>query len=107
MSFKIKGMDKFEREIKQLSKNAQAVSGTHKYSFDEIFSEKFMCENSNFSSIEDFLKSSPENISTAEELEKADETILDTFVSNQTRFSSWKEMLTEAQKALLISRLGF
>lgn len=107
MSFKIKGMDKFEREIKQLSKNAQAVSGTHKYSFDEIFSEKFMCENSNFSSIEDFLKSSPENISTAEELEKADETILDTFVSNQTKFSSWEEMLAEAQKALLISRLGF
>lgn len=107
MSFKIKGMDKFEREIKQLSKNAQAVSGTHKYSFDEIFSEKFMCENSNFSSIEDFLKSSPENISTAEELEKADETILDIFVSNQTKFSSWKEMLAEAQKALLISRLGF
>lgn len=107
MSFKIKGMDKFEREIKQLSKNAQAVSGTHKYSFDEIFSEKFMCENSNFSSIEDFLKSSPENISTAEELEKADETILDTFVSNQTKFSSWKEMLAEAQKVLLISRLGF
>ena len=100
-------MDKFEREIKQLSKNAQAVSGTHKYSFDEIFSEKFMCENSNFSSIEDFLKSSPENISTAEELEKADETILDIFVSNQTKFSSWKEMLAEAQKALLISRLGF
>lgn len=107
MSFKIKGMDKFEREIKQLSKNAQAVSGTHKYSFDEIFSEKFMCENSNFSSIEDFLKSSPENISTAEELEKADETILDIFVSNQTKFSSWKEMLAEAQKALLISHLGF
>ena len=99
-------MDKFEREIKQLSKNAQAVSGTHKYSFDEIFSEKFMRENSNFSSIEDFLKSSPENISTAEELEKADETILDTFVSNQTKFSSWKEMLAEAQKALLISHLG-
>lgn len=107
MSFKIKGMDKFEREIKQLSKNAQAVSGTHKYSFDEIFSEKFMRENSNFSSIEDFLKSSPENISTAEELEKADETILDTFVLNQTKFSSWKEMLAEAQKALLISHLGF
>lgn len=107
MSFKIKGMDGFEKNLKQLSKNAQAVSGTHKYSFDEIFSEKFMRENSNFTSIEDFLKSSPENISTAEELEKADETTLDTFVSNQTKFSSWKEMLTEAQKALLISRLGF
>lgn len=107
MSFKIKGMDKFEREIKQLSKNAQAVSGTHKYSFDEIFSEKFMCENSNFSSIEDFLKSSPENISTAEELEKADETILDIFVSNQTKFSSWKEMMSAAAKILIMKKLGF
>lgn len=107
MSFRIKGMDDLEKNIKRLTKDAQTVSGTHKYSFDEIFSEKFMRENSNFASIEDFLKSSPEKISTAEEFEKADETILDTFVSNQTKFSSWKEMLVEAQKALLISRLGF
>ena len=107
MSFKMNGLDELAKELKQISKNAQALAGTHEYSFDEIFSEKFMRENSNFTSIEDFLKSSPENISTAEELEKADETTLDTFVSNQTKFSSWKEMLTEAQKALLISRLGF
>lgn len=106
MTIKI-NMDKIEKSLQQLSKNAQEISGTHQYSFDEIFSEKFMHENTNFSSIEDFLKSSPENIFNAEEFEKSDETILDSFVSEQTRFSTWKEMITEAQKNLLISRLGF
>ena len=107
MSFKIKGMDGFEKNLKQLSKNAQAVSGTHKYSFDEIFSEKFMRENSNFTSIEDFLKSSPENISTAEEFEKADEAILDVFVSEQTKFKTWKEMMSAAAQILITKKLGF
>ncbi|WP_295486005.1 hypothetical protein [uncultured Streptococcus sp.] len=106
MSFKIKGMDRIEKHLNQLSKNAQSVSGTHKYSFNEIFSKKFMSENTNFSTIEEFLLSSPEKISNQEEFKKADENILDVFVSQQTKFSTWKEMVTEAQKALLVNRLG-
>ena len=107
MTFEIKGLDKINEKLDRLSQNAQPISGTNSYSFNEIFSEKFMRQNTNFTSIEDFLTSSPENISTPEEFEKADEAILDTFVSEQTKFSSWKEMLIEAQKALLIDRLGF
>ena len=51
-----------------------------------------MSENTNFSTIEEFLLSSPEKISNQEEFKKADENIL--------------EMVTEAQKALLVNRLG-
>ena len=53
-----------------------------------------MSENTNFSTIEEFLLSSPEKISNQEEFKKADENILDVFVSQQTKFSTWKEMVT-------------
>ena len=107
MSFKMNGLDKLAKELKQISKNAQALAGTHEYSFNEIFSNKFMIENTNFSTIEEFLLSSPEKISTNEQLEKADETILDTFVSEQTKFSTWEEMLSTATESLIIDKLGF
>lgn len=107
MALEIKGLDKINEKLDQLSQNAQSTSGTNSYSFNEIFSEKFMRQNTNFTNIEDFLIASPENISTPDEFEKSDEAVLDAFVSEQTKFSSWKEMLIEAQKALLIDRLGF
>lgn len=107
MSFKMNGLDELAKELEQISKNAQALEGTHEYSFDEIFPNKFMIENTNFSTIEEFLLSSPEKISSNEELEKADETILDTFVSEQTKFSTWEEMLSTATESLIIDRLGF
>ena len=107
MSFKMNGLDELAKELKQISKNAQALAGTHEYSFDEIFPNKFMIENTNFSTIEEFLLSSPEKISSNEELEKADETILDTFVSEQTKFSTWEEMLSTATERLILDRLGF
>ena len=66
-----------------------------------------MLENTNFSTIEEFLLSSQEKISSNEELEKADETILDTFVSEQTKFSTWEEMLSTATESLILDRLGF
>lgn len=71
MTFKINGLDDFSNRLDQLSENAQSVAGTHEYSFKEIFSDQFMIEHTNFSTIDEFLLSSPEKISNAEEFEKA------------------------------------
>ena len=107
MSFKIKGLDDFSNRLNQLSENAQSISGTHEYSFKEIFSDKFMIEHTNFSTIDEFLLSSPEKISNAEEFEKANEAILDVFVSEQTKFDNWKDMMSSAAQILIMKKLGF
>ena len=36
MSFKMNGLDELAKELEQISKNAQALAGTHEYSFDEM-----------------------------------------------------------------------
>ena len=66
-----------------------------------------MIEHTNFSTIDEFLLSSPEKISNAEEFEKADESILDVFVSEQTRFDNWKDMMSSAAQILIMKKLGF
>lgn len=107
MTFKINGLDDFSNRLDQLSENAQSVAGTHEYSFTEVFSDEFMIEHTNFSTIDEFLLSSPEKISNAEEFEKADESILDVFVSEQTKFDTWKEMMSAAAQILIMKNLGF
>ena len=107
MTFEINGLDDFSNRLDQLSENAQSVAGTHEYSFTEVFSDEFMIEHTNFSTIDDFLLSSPEKISNAEEFEKADESILDVFVSEQTKFDTWKEMMSAAAQILIMKKLGF
>ena len=107
MTLKINGLDDFSNRLDQLSENAQSVAGTHEYSFKEVFSDEFMIEHTNFSTIDEFLLSSPEKISNAEEFEKADESILDVFVSEQTKFDTWKEMMSAAAKILTMKKLGF
>ena len=66
-----------------------------------------MIENTNFSTIDEFLLSSPEKISNAEEFEKANEAILDVFVSEQTKFDNWKDMMSFAAQILIMKKLGF
>lgn len=107
MTFEINGLDDFSNRLDQLSENAQSVAGTHEYSFTEVFSDEFMVEHTNFSTIDEFLLSSPEKISNAEEFEKADESILDVFVSEQTKFDTWKEMMSAAAQILIMKKLGF
>ena len=107
MTFEINGLGDFSNRLDQLSENAQSVAGTHEYSFTEVFSDEFMIEHTNFSTIDEFLLSSPEKISNAEEFEKADESILDIFVSEQTKFKTWKEMMSAAAQILIMKKLGF
>lgn len=107
MILKIQGLDDISNRLNQLSENAQSISGTHEYSFKEIFSEEFMVEHTNFSTIGEFLLSSPEKISNSEEFEKADESILDAYISEQTKFNTWEEMMSAATQTLIMKKLGF
>lgn len=107
MTLEINGLDEFSNRLNKLSENAQSISGTHEYSFKEIFSDQFMVEHTNFSTIDEFLLSSPEKISNAEEFEKADEAILDVFVSEQTKFDNWEDMMSSAAQILIMKKLGF
>lgn len=102
MTFDFSGLDKVFDELNQ---KAEQLSGT--YDFDEIFPKSYMQSVSEYDSIEDFLKASPETITNAEEFEKADEAVLDVFVSENTNFSTWQEMFNDASSQFVIEKLRF
>lgn len=102
MTFDFSGLDKVFDELNQ---KAEQLSGS--YDFDEIFPKSYMQSVSKYDSIEDFLKASPETITNAEEFEKADEAVLDVFVSENTNFSTWQEMLNDASSRFVVEKLKF
>lgn len=88
-----------------MNKYINKISG--EFSFDEVFTSSFMRQHTSFSDIKSFLLASPEKIVNADDLDNADEKLLDKFVSTQTKFSSWQAMLDEAVDELIVNRLDF
>lgn len=91
----------------QFQKNLKNVSGQHKVSFAEIFDSKFMRKYTNFSSFEQFLESGNFVVNSQKDFEAIPDADMDIHVRKVTRFSSWKEMLTEAAKQNTLKKLGF
>ena len=101
-SFKIKGLDKFQRELERKTK---AVSGT--YSFDELFPDSYIRSVSRFSSLSEMLENNPEKITDAESFKQADQATLDQFIAKETKFANWQEMLNDAGSKAIAQRLKF
>lgn len=93
--------------LKQFQKNLKNVSGQHQVSFGEIFDSKFMRKYTNFSSFDDFLKAGNFIVNSQKDFEAIPDADMDNHVRKVTRFSSWKEMLTEAAKQNTLKKLGF
>lgn len=96
----------FEKKLDELSKNADNISGTNKYSFEEIFTNQFMSKNTNSSTIEGFFNESPFEIDSQKDFDELPETELDKYVSEKTIFSSWSDMLGSASEKFLAKKLG-
>ncbi|WP_323737505.1 hypothetical protein PXD04_11350 (plasmid) [Methanosphaera sp. ISO3-F5] len=77
-------MKKLDKIIKNLGK----LEGTHEFSLSEILSDKFIVENTKFSSFDDLVEQSglEFNVETYEELYNNKE--LNEFISLNTKFNS-------------------
>ncbi|HIH8008953.1 MULTISPECIES: hypothetical protein [Streptococcus] len=99
-TFKLKGLDKFQRDLKR---KAKSVSGN--YSFDELFPDSYIRSISRFSSLSEMFENNPEKITDAESFKQANQEILDQFISEETKFSNWQEMLNDAGAKLIAKKM--
>jgi hypothetical protein len=88
----LRGFDELRRKLKKLARAAEKLDGEHQVSLDQMFHPLFMLENTSFGSIEEFLEASPFTIKSQEDFDSLDESILDGYVRDKTRFQSWEEM---------------
>lgn len=99
MGFEIKGLDDFQRNLKNLQKNMQKLHGKREVSFDTLFAPAFMRKYTKFSSIDELFEKSGFKVDSNEDLEKIPDAPWDEYIAANTRFRNWKEMLDTAGKA--------
>ncbi|SFE88484.1 hypothetical protein [Peptostreptococcus sp. D1] len=93
---KIDGIDNFINTLEQLSNNAKDLSSTTSINLEDAFTESFMSTHTKFNDFQSFLESGGFKASNQEEFDSIDTDKLDEYVSQNTSFNSFEDMLTEA-----------
>lgn len=106
MEIKISGLDKLEKDLKEIQKKARNLQGEHQVSFGELFTDAFMKKYSNFLSFEEFLQSSGFKVETAEDFEAIPDDEFDKYVKENTKFTCWQDMLHKATSEYALTQLG-
>ena len=101
-TFRLTGLDKFQKKLQQLRKNAKELNGKHSVPFDELFSEEFMRTHSSFSSMQAMLDASPFKDMMFKDIPDIE---WDVYVSHSTDFKSWKDMKAAGTKKWAAKKL--
>lgn len=74
--------------------------------FTDLFTAEFMQQYTQFKSIDELLSSGGFVVNSEEDYVAIPDEEIDAHVAKTTRFSSWKEMLTDAIEAYNLKRSG-
>lgn len=105
-SFKVTGLDKLEKQLKQMQKGAKELGNTKHIPLGELFTAPFMQKYTNFASIDELFTAGGFNATTQEDFENISEIELDQHIAASTKFTSWDDMLSEATSQYVSKKLG-
>lgn len=105
-SIKIKGLDKLEKQLKQMQKGARELERTKQVSFSELFTASFMRKYTSFSTMDELLKAGGFNVESQEDFEAIPDAEFDKHIAATTKFKCWKDMLSEATTQYAAKKLG-
>lgn len=106
-SFEIKGLDKLQKQLKQMEKGAKELDGHHEIPFDKLFTASFMRKYTKFSSFDDLLVAGNFNVKSNSDFEAIPDAEFDKHIAAVTKFKSWEDMLSEATNQYIAKKLGF
>ncbi len=106
-SFKITGLDKLEKQLKQMEKGAKELSRTKNVAFGELFPTSFMRRYTSFSSMDELLEAGGFHVESQEDFEAIPDEPFDEHIAATTKFSTWEDMLGEATSQYAAKKLGF
>lgn len=105
---KIKGLKELNKRLNDLQSNASRISGHNSVPLNELFTQKFMEKyTKGFKDINAFFDASPFVLENQEDFKAIPEDELDIYVSGNTLFDSWEEMLSKAGSEWTAKQLGF
>jgi len=89
-SFEMKGLDKVQKEIEKLQKKVKKVGGKQNVKLTELLPDSFIKKQSNYNSLQSMIDSSPKEINSEKDLDSEE---WNKFIKENSKFSSWEEML--------------
>lgn len=107
MSIKINGLDDLQKHLGHIEKEVSKLEHGISVSFDELFTEQFMLEHSNFSTFDELLQAGGFVVNSEEEFEAIPDSVFDEHISMNTDFDSWEDMLSSAQEDYVVELLDF
>lgn len=106
IKMELDGFDELQKELKKMQQAAQELEGKNTVSFDELFTDEFMKKHSTFSSLDEMLDKSTFTVNSKEDFAAIPDEEWDTYVKTTTDFSSWEDMMSEAQGEYVASKLN-
>lgn len=105
MGIKLDGFDELSNKLNSMANNAQELAGENEVSFDQLFIESFIKKHTKYSNMNEFLKAV--GVTDNESFDKLPNEVMDKHVSDNTDFSNWEEMQTEALSDYVGRQIGF
>ncbi len=107
MAFEMRGLDALQRKMNDLSDRAKRLNGTHEVPIPELLTPEFLSTCSSFGSVQEMFEASGFAINSTDDFKAIPNLEWDAFVTRNTSFTSWKDMLDSAVRSWTSRQLGF
>ena len=105
--FEINGLNELQKELENLQKKVENLSGSQNIPLKELLSNSFMKEYTSFNSISELFKASGFQINSIEDFDNIPSSELDRCTSKNTDFDSWQDIIREATNQYVLEKLDF
>lgn len=106
MSMKMNGLNKLQKQLKQMEKGAKELGKTKQVTFGELFPSSFMRKYTSFSSMDELLNAGGFKAESQEDFESIPDDEFDKHIAANTKFNTWEDMLSEATSQYTAKKLG-
>ncbi len=94
------------KPLEDLARRAKELDGQHQVSIANLLTPEFLSQCSRFRSADELFEGSGFKVQSTEDFAAIPDAEWDTFISGNTGFANWQEMLDAAVKEWTIRQLG-
>lgn len=106
MRIKDTGIDTAIKSLKDIARRAEALEGSHQVAYADLFTPSFMAKYTKADSINSFFENSGFDVDSEEALKAIPDELWDQYVSANSDFHNWEDMIRTAGKEYFAHKLG-
>lgn len=104
---KIEGLDRLQKDLKNLANKAKSLDGTDKVPVSELLNSAFLRKYTRVSSFSELVEKSGFDVKSEADLKAVPDDAWDAHIRSISSFASWDAMLSKALEQWTAKKLGF